>query len=80
MRKFILLIAVISFTYSCGSFEWNAENKKAFIDSCNVDGTMEAYCECYLDQLIKDEVSLIDASTLSEDEALEIAERCFNKL
>ena len=41
---------------------------------------MEAYCECYLDQLIKDEVSLIDASTLSEDEALEIAERCFNKL
>ena len=80
MKKITLLLTVFLFTFSCGTYDWNAENKKAFIDACNADGTMRAYCECYLNQMIKEDISLIDSSMLTEDEVVEIAEKCYDKL
>ena len=80
MKKTILLLAVILFTFSCESNEWNAENKKAFMDACNSDGTIGAYCECYLDNLIENDINVLESSMLTSDEANRIGEPCFDKL
>ena len=80
MKKTILLLAVISFAFSCESNEWNAANKKAFMDACNSDGTIGAYCECYLDNLIENDINVPESSMLTTDEANRIADSCFDKL
>ncbi len=80
MKKILIIAVAVCLNYSCGQNEWNAENRKLFVDSCNLDGQMKDYCECYLNQLIKEEISPIESGTLSEDKVMEVAEKCFDKL
>ena len=80
MKKLLLLITATTLSFSCDSYEWNAENKKAFMDACNSDGTIGAYCECYLDNLIENDINVLQSSKLRTDEANRIGEPCFDKL
>ena len=84
MKKIILLLAVISFSFSCESNEsneWNSKNKKKFMDECNADGTMETYCDCYLNQLIENDIKVSDwyseVSTISEDQIFTMEDACY---
>ena len=80
MKKLLLLITATTLSFSCDSYEWNAENKKAFMDACNSDGTIGSYCECYLDNLIENDINVLQSSKLTTDEANRIGEPCFDKL
>tara|TARA_B100001287_G_scaffold237148_1_gene210001 strand:+ start:477 stop:743 length:267 start_codon:yes stop_codon:yes gene_type:complete len=83
MKKIILLLAVISFAFSCESNEsneWNAKNKKKFMDECNADGTMEAFCDCYLNQLVENDIKVSDwyseGDNIPEDQIFTMQDAC----
>tara|TARA_Y100001954_G_scaffold176537_1_gene187610 strand:+ start:571 stop:855 length:285 start_codon:yes stop_codon:yes gene_type:complete len=76
MKKVILILTAISLNLSCSSFDWNETNKKTFMDACSPNGDLKDYCECYLNQLIKDDISVLESANLSDEKVNEIAERC----
>ena len=78
MKKTILTLIVLCFSLSCSSLEWNETNKKGFMDACNADGGLKDYCECYLDQLIKDDINVLEAANLSNEKVDELTDRCIS--
>ena len=48
------------------------------MDACNADGDLNDYCECYLDQLIKDDINVLEAANLSDEKVDELTDRCIS--
>tara|TARA_Y100001970_G_scaffold257772_1_gene336972 strand:+ start:797 stop:1033 length:237 start_codon:yes stop_codon:yes gene_type:complete len=54
MKKKIITMLAIGFLVSCGGGNgWSKADKDTFMNDCNSDGSMKAYCECVLNKITK---------------------------
>ena len=50
------------------------------MDECNADGTMEAFCDCYLNQLVENDIKVSDwyseGDNIPEDQIFTMQDAC----